>query len=127
MATDGLRPKKNAWIHEIFPNLRSRKQADYDPTPKMIHFITERRSFAAKLPQLKLNMKCTCSKEQTSLGIMSKERTWTLTQQRTRINKNITDRHNQREFQLLLKKDRKEIKERRTESRTKNRSANKRP
>jgi hypothetical protein len=32
--------KGRRWTHEIFPNLQSREQANYDPMPEMVHFLT---------------------------------------------------------------------------------------
>jgi len=75
-----LETEKSQWIHEIYSDLRNRKKTDHDPTPEMIHFLTEHGLFAAKLVQMNLKNsdKCTCSSKQrtireASLGVMPKK------------------------------------------------------
>ncbi|KAH0949537.1 hypothetical protein HN011_012416 [Eciton burchellii] len=46
-----LETEKDQWTHEIYPDLRSRKKVDHDPTPEMVHFLTGHGPFAAKLAQ----------------------------------------------------------------------------
>jgi len=60
--------KKMQWTYEIYLDLYIRKQADHDPMPEMIHFLTEHKPFAAKLAQMNLKDidKCTCDNEQTT-------------------------------------------------------------
>jgi hypothetical protein len=48
-----LETEKGQWIHEIYPDLRSRKQANYNLTPEMVH-LTEHGSFAKKMTQINL-------------------------------------------------------------------------
>jgi hypothetical protein len=33
-----LETQKGQWTHEVYPDLRSRKEADHDSTQEMVHF-----------------------------------------------------------------------------------------
>jgi len=61
-----LETEKGQWIHEIYPDIRSRKEMDHDPTPEMVHFPTGPGPFA-KLAQmnLKVSDKYTAHKQQS--------------------------------------------------------------
>jgi len=50
---------------EIYPDLRSRKQENHDPTPELVRFLIEHGPFAAKVAQINLKGrdKCTCDSE----------------------------------------------------------------
>jgi len=62
-----LETEKGQWTHEIYPDLRSRKEIDHDTTSEMVHFLTEHEPFAAKLAQMNLKEsdKFSCGSAQT--------------------------------------------------------------
>ncbi|KAH0944805.1 hypothetical protein HN011_006840, partial [Eciton burchellii] len=53
-----LETGKGQWTHEIYPDIRSRKEMDHDQTPEMLveiqHFLTGHGPFAEKLAQMNL-------------------------------------------------------------------------
>jgi len=63
-----LETEKGKWTHEIYPDLRSKKEVNHDPTPEMVHFLTGHGPFAAKLAQMNLKEsdKYTCGSAQTT-------------------------------------------------------------
>jgi len=71
-----LETEKGQWTHEIYPDLRSRKEVDHNPMPEMVRFLTGHGSFAAKLAQMNLKESDKCSCAQTTKHL------WNTTRQR---------------------------------------------
>jgi len=114
-----LETEKGQWIHEIYPDLRSRKEVDYDPTLEMVHFLTGHGPFAAKLAQINLKEsdKCSCGSAQTKhlweSCAKSELNICRCYRYRTKLDKNTTRQRQTRRMPTSYKGDGKETKGRR--------------
>jgi hypothetical protein len=112
-----LETEKDQWTHEIYPDLRSRKEVNHDPTPEMVHFLTGHGSFAAKLAQMNLKEsdKCTCGRAQTTKHLWEScrksEPKHLYDNTEPNLTKILKDKDKRKEFQLLVKEMEKRLKD----------------
>jgi len=102
-----LETEKGQWTHEIYSDLRSRKEVDHDPTPEMVHLLTGHGPFAAKLAQMNLkeNDECTCGSAQTTKHLWeacTKSEPKHLYDTEPNLTKILQDKDKRKEFQLLV-------------------------
>jgi len=124
--TDDLKQKKaNGYMKYI--QISTRKKADHDPTPEMVHFLTGHGSFAAKLAQMNLkdSDKCTSGSEQTTKHLWESCPRSELEylhgiEYGTEPDKNTTSEDKYKEFQLLLKEIEKRLRDEENQSRIRN-------
>jgi len=112
-----LKTQKSQWTHEVYPDLRNRKEADHDPTPEMVHFLTGYEPFAAKLAQmaLKESDKCTCGSAQITKHLWescTKSELRRLHDTEPNLTKILQDKEKRKEFHLLVKEMEKRLRRR---------------
>ncbi|KAH0945800.1 hypothetical protein HN011_002044 [Eciton burchellii] len=109
-----LETEKGQWTHEIYPDLRSRK--DVDPTPEMVHFLMGHGPFAAKLAQMNLKKsdKCMCGSAQTTKHLWescTKSELRRLHDTEPNLTKILQNKDKRKEFQLLVKEIEKRLRD----------------
>ncbi|KAH0955277.1 hypothetical protein HN011_000717 [Eciton burchellii] len=120
-----LETQKGQWTHEVYPDLRSRKEVDHDPTLEMVHFLTRHGPFAAKLAQmiLKESDKCTCGSAQTTKHLWescTKSELRRLHDTESKLTKILQDKDKHKEFQLLVKEMEKGLRDEEYQSKSRN-------
>ncbi|KAH0949467.1 hypothetical protein HN011_003729 [Eciton burchellii] len=120
-----LETEKGQWTYEIYPKLRSRKEVDHDPTPKMVHFLTGHGSFAAKLAHMNLKEsdKCSCGSAQTTKHLWescTKSELKHLHDTESNLTKIPQDKDKRKEFQLVVKEMEKRLRDEEYQSKSRN-------
>jgi len=120
-----LETEKGQWTHEIYPDLRSRKEVDHDPMPEMVHFLTGHGAFVAKLAQMNLKEsdKCSCGNAQTIKHLWescAKSELKHLHDTEPNLPKILQDKDKRKAFQLLVKEMEKRLKDEEYQFKTRN-------
>jgi hypothetical protein len=123
-----LETEKGQWTHEIYPDIRSRKEMDHDQTPEMLveiqHFLTGHGPFAEKLAQMNLkeNDKCICGSAQTKhlWESCTKSELKHLYDTEPNLTRILQDKDKRKEFQLLVKEMKKKLKDEEYQSKCRN-------